>query len=159
VNGVDMTVSGAPALEAVIRIARSAGEEVLDVYRNSCVVEYKEDGSPLTEADRRAQAVICAGLERLEPTTPIVAEEEGRSIHQSPLPSRFWLVDPLDGTKEFISRSGEFTINIALIGDGSPVLGVVYAPALGALYAADAEGAWELDGSSRRRLTVRETPA
>jgi 3'(2'), 5'-bisphosphate nucleotidase len=157
VNGVDTAVD-APALEAVVQIAQLAGQEVLDVYRDGCAIQYKEDGSPLTEADHRAQAVICAGLEQLAPTTPIVAEEEGRSIHESPLPTRFWLVDPLDGTKEFISRNGEFTVNIALIEAGSPVLGVVYAPALGALYAADAEGAWELDGGDRRRLEVRETP-
>jgi 3'(2'), 5'-bisphosphate nucleotidase len=77
---------------------------------------------------------------------------------ETALPTRFWLVDPLDGTKEFISRNGEFTINVALIEDGSPVLGVVYAPALRALYAADAEGAWELDEGGRRRIAVREIP-
>jgi 3'(2'), 5'-bisphosphate nucleotidase len=151
-------LNGAAELGVVIDIARSAGDEVLDVYRNDSVVEYKDDGSPLTEADRRAQAVICAGLEGLAPAIPIVAEEEGRSAHDGPLPARFWLVDPLDGTKEFISRNDEFTINIALIENQSPVLGVVYAPALDALYAANAEGAWLLDPGGRRPLAVRPTP-
>jgi 3'(2'), 5'-bisphosphate nucleotidase len=145
-------------LEEVIRLTRSAGEEVLEVYASGCGVETKQDGSPLTDADRRAQEVICSGLERLAPEIRIVSEEDGRGQAEPPA-ERFWLVDPLDGTKEFVNRSAEFTINIALIEERVPTLGVVLAPALGVLYAAGEEGAWQFENGARRRLTVRPTPS
>lgn len=147
-------------LEEVISIARRAGEEVLSIYREGCAAESKQDGSPVTEADRRAQAIICAGLERLAPEIPIVAEEDGRSQHSGALPGRFWLVDPLDGTKEFLSRNGEFTINIALIEGDAPVLGVILAPVLGRLFASAADaGAMLDDEHGRRAISTRSVPA
>ncbi len=145
-------------LEEVIRLARAAGEEVLAVYDHEAEFRTKHDGSPVTEADERAQRVICAGLEQLAPGVPVVAEE-GHDPDRSPAPEgRFWLVDPLDGTKEFLSRNGEFTVNIALIEDRKPVLGVVLAPALGRLFAAEGETAIVEDEKGRRRIAAREVP-
>lgn len=145
-------------LQAVIEIARAAGEEVLDVYRNGCAVEHKDDGSPVTEADHRAEEIICGRLSQLSPGVAIVAEE-GRVCEQpASAPERFWLVDPLDGTKEFLSRNGEFTVNIALVQSGTPVLGVILAPALGRLFAAADRSAFIEDGAGRRTLAARATP-
>jgi 3'(2'), 5'-bisphosphate nucleotidase len=145
-------------LEEVIRIARAAGDEVLEVYDKGSTVRTKDDGSPVTEADERAQEVICRGLAKLSPELPVVAEEDTEGDRGEPPTGRFWLVDPLDGTKEFLGRSDEFTINIALIEGGAPILGVVLAPALGRLFAADRETALVEDGAGRRRLCARISP-
>lgn len=125
--------------------AIKAGVEILEVYEDKFTVEYKSDESPLTLADKKAHRVIAAFLEQ----TPYpVLSEEGRSI---PFEERkhwdsYWLVDPLDGTKEFVKRNGEFTVNIALITKGEPVLGVVYAPVKQWLYVGTSgEGAWKLE--------------
>ncbi len=152
-------MSGA-LVEEVIRVVRAAGEEVLDVYVRGCSVDMKADGSPVTEADRRAQAVICAGLSDIAPDVPIVAEESINGTSSVRAGARkLWLVDPLDGTKEFLGRNGEFTINIALIEAGAPVLGVVFAPALERLFAAaPGVGAAVEDAAGRRRLSARATP-
>lgn len=152
--------SSSPLAE-VEAVARAAGERVLAVYAGDCEVQTKTDGSPVTEADHRAQEMICAGLGRLDPDLPIVAEEECRlTSDEARSPGRFWLVDPLDGTKEFLNRNGEFTINIALIEGDTPVLGVILAPALHRLFACDAEsGAVVEDGAGRRRLSARTIPA
>src|SRR5579862_7285164 len=123
-------------LDGLIPIARAAGDAVLDVYQRGCVADVKSDGSPVTEADHRSQEIICAGLGRLAPQVPIVAEEGAISERQAQTHDEFWLVDPLDGTKEFLNCSDEFTVNVALVRDGDPILGVVLAPALGRLYAA-----------------------
>jgi 3'(2'), 5'-bisphosphate nucleotidase len=116
-------------------IARAAGEAILAIYNTDFEVRRKEDASPVTEADEKAEAVILEGLARATPDIPVVAEE---SVAAGNIPDvsggRFWLVDPLDGTKEFINRNGEFTVNIALIENGEPVLGVVYAPAIGRMF-------------------------
>jgi 3'(2'), 5'-bisphosphate nucleotidase len=146
-------------LEEVIGIARAAGSAILEVYAGECAVETKTDGSPVTEADRRAQAIICPRLARLAPNVPIVAEEDAETAHAGP-GDRFWLVDPLDGTKEFLSRNGEFTINIALIEGTAPVLGVILAPALDRLFAcAPDTGAIAEDATGRRRISARRLPA
>lgn len=110
-----------------------AGQEIIDVYGREFTVEIKEDKSPLTEADKRANAKI---MELLSPSDLPVMSEEGRSIPYEERSSwhSLWIVDPLDGTKEFIKRNGEFTVNIALIIKGRPVAGVVYAPVMGLLY-------------------------
>lgn len=110
----------------------------MEIYSRPFSVEYKEDSSPLTEADSASHRVIAAGLPAIAPGVPVISEE-GDSV---PFEARrgferFWLVDPLDGTKEFIKRNGEFTVNIALIENGAPVLGVVYAPAAGLMYFAE----------------------
>jgi len=144
-------------LEAVIDIAREAGRVVSTIYDTEFTVSTKSDASPVTLADERAEAVILAGLARLAPEIPVVAEESvaaGRVPAIDPAQGRFWLVDPLDGTREFVSRNGEFTVNIALIHAGDPVLGVVLAPALGALYAG-AQGLGAFKELAGRRQTIR----
>ncbi len=146
-------------LDQIVAVARAAGEAILEVYADGCEVEHKPDGSPVTEADHRAQGVICTELERLTPEIPIVAEEGGKRAAPGPSRQRFWLVDPLDGTKEFLSRNGEFTINIALIEDETPVLGVILAPALERLFAGSVEaGAITEDRRGRRPIEARQVP-
>ncbi len=145
--------------EGVIRIAREAGAAILEVYNSSDFgVEHKDDNSPLTAADRAAHRIIANGLAALTPDIPVLSEE-GKDVPYSERSAwqRFWLVDPLDGTKEFIKRNGEFTVNIALIQEGRPVFGVVYAPALDTLYVGDVgAGAWkQKDDGERRPLQVR----
>ena len=144
-------------LEDVIPIARAAGDAVLDVYGRGCAALRKDDGSPLTEADRQAQEIICPRLAALAPTVPIVAEESAE-LDCPASAAACWLVDPIDGTKELLARNGQFTINIALIRAGAPVLGVILAPALGRLYAAEAGEAWVEDAGGRRRISARATP-
>ena len=158
--------------ETLIDIAREAGATVLEVYATDFSVRGKDDCSPVTAADERAEAVILHRLRSLEPRLPIVAEEEVAAGRTPPTGGRFWLVDPLDGTREFVSRNGEFTVNIAVVENGVPVLGVVLAPALGRLFAgADGLGAIEEKdasrgvspdtpaGRTRRRIACRRPPA
>jgi 3'(2'), 5'-bisphosphate nucleotidase len=122
--------------EALSSIARAAGAEIMRHYRQGVRVEQKADHSPVTAADRDAEAIIVSALRLLTPGVPVVAEEAVSAGHAAgPCGDLFWLVDPLDGTKEFIGRNGEFTVNIALNQGGRPVAGVVYAPALDRLYA------------------------
>ncbi|WP_140984171.1 3'(2'),5'-bisphosphate nucleotidase CysQ [Asticcacaulis tiandongensis] len=115
-------------------IALEAGAEIMRLYDRGFAIETKSDDSPVTEADRAAEAIILKGLVALTPNIPIVAEEEAAAGRLPDIGQRFFLVDPLDGTKEFISRNGEFTVNIALIENGIPTAGVVYAPALGRIF-------------------------
>ncbi|MDO8704834.1 MAG: 3'(2'),5'-bisphosphate nucleotidase CysQ [Sulfuricaulis sp.] len=116
-------------LEAVREIAHAAGRRILDVYERDFEVEQKDDRSPLTEADRVAHEIITQQLQRLTPEIPVLSEESATASYEQRAGwKRFWLVDPLDGTKEFINRNGEFTVNIALIDGQRPVLGVVYVP-------------------------------
>ncbi|RBP16421.1 3'(2'),5'-bisphosphate nucleotidase [Roseiarcus fermentans] len=115
-------------------IALAAGPAVMEVYAADAAVSSKSDGSPVTLADERAEAIICDRLARALPDTPVVAEEMTAAGRQVAIADRFLLVDPLDGTKEFITRNGEFTINVALIEGGKPVAGAVYAPALARLW-------------------------
>ncbi|MBP6797840.1 MAG: 3'(2'),5'-bisphosphate nucleotidase CysQ, partial [Luteimonas sp.] len=122
--------------EAVVAIARDAAAAILEVYEGDFDVVRKADASPLTEADLAAHRRIVAGLSRLTPAIPVLSEE---SAHTVPLErrrdwTRLWLVDPLDGTREFVKRNGEFTVNIALIEDGVPVFGVIQAPVTGVLW-------------------------
>ena len=124
-------------LAGAIAIARRAGDEILIVYNRSgsIDVEFKQDTSPLTEADTRAHQIIVAGLQQLDGQIPILSEEADPEVWDKRRHwHSYWLVDPLDGTKEFLSRNGEFTVNIALIRDGNPVLGVVHAPVLDTCY-------------------------
>jgi 3'(2'), 5'-bisphosphate nucleotidase len=147
-------------LAAVADIARRAAAVILEVYATDFAVRGKVDASPVTEADERAEAVIVDALRALAPDVPIVAEEAVAGGATPQVGDWFWLVDPLDGTKEFISRNGEFTVNIALIHLGVPVLGVVQAPALGRLYAGVARhGAWLEDAAGRRPIRCRAVPA
>ena len=114
--------------------AFAAGPAVMDVYNQGCEVWTKGDGSPVTLADQRAEAIICAELARAIPSVPVVAEKSWSAVKSADIGDRFLLVDPLDGTKEFVARNGEFTINVAFIEKGRPIAGAVYAPALGRLW-------------------------
>jgi 3'(2'), 5'-bisphosphate nucleotidase len=121
-------------INTISHIATLAGQEIMAVYTNtgSIAVSNKADDSPLTEADTRANKLICAELQRLTPAIPIVSEENPLApFAQRQQWQEYWLIDPLDGTKEFVDRNGEFTVNIALIRGGAPVLGVVHAPVTG----------------------------
>src|SRR5262249_49431669 len=122
-------------IETLIEIAQSAGRAILEIYAGEIAAETKPDQSPVTEADRAAEAIILEGLKKLTPDLPVIAEEEVAAGRVPKIGARFWLVDPLDGTREFLNRNGEFTVNIALIENRRPVAGCVYAPAAGALYA------------------------
>lgn len=146
-------------LNEVTLIARAAGEAIMEVYRGHIEVERKEDDSPLTVADLAANHVIQSNLKKLNPELPIISEEAS-SIDYSIRSTwrRYWLVDPLDGTREFIKRNDEFTVNIALIEEGRPVLGVVYAPALGLMYSASSgTGAIKQQGTAAP-VTIRARP-
>ena len=118
-------------LPDVIRLADEASEKVLHIYESDFKVRYKEDNSPITAADEAAHEIIYKGLRNISRDIPILSEE-GAEIPWEERKSwrRFWLIDPIDGTKDFTQRSGEFTVNIAMIEDGVPVMGVVTAPAL-----------------------------
>jgi 3'(2'), 5'-bisphosphate nucleotidase len=128
-------MNDAALLQRLEELALEAGAEILDVLRAGLRVDAKSDRSPVTEADRRAEAIILAGLRHSFPNIPCVAEEEASAGTLPPvLGNRFFLVDPLDGTKEFINGRPDFTVNIALISDGTPIIGVVYAPAQNTIY-------------------------
>jgi 3'(2'), 5'-bisphosphate nucleotidase len=150
-------------LSQVAAIARAAGDEIMGVYaRGATPVQHKADDSPLTEADLRAHRLIVARLEALEPRLPVLSEEASAvpfAVRQGW--SRYWLVDPLDGTREFISRNGEFTVNIALIDAHRPVLGVVHVPARNHLFmGAEGLGAWCSEaGAPQRALHVSPSSA
>jgi 3'(2'), 5'-bisphosphate nucleotidase len=131
--------------EELIAIARQAGAVILDVYGRDFTAVRKADRSPVTEADTAAEAVILAGLARLAPDIPVVAEERcAKEGLPEAAAERFFLVDPLDGTKEFVAKNGEFTVNIALIERRHPICGVVYLPALDVCYCA-------IDGRAEKR--------
>jgi 3'(2'), 5'-bisphosphate nucleotidase len=146
-------------LPQVIDIAKEAGSAIMRIYAQSGnEVAYKADNSPLTEADLASDRLIIEGLTRITPNLPILTEESVHSLFESRSSwTRFWLVDPLDGTKEFIRRNGEFTVNIALIENSRPILGVVYAPALGVCYfAANGAGAYvERNKAPAQRIFVK----
>ena len=144
-------------LAAVVAMARQAGEVILRHYADpACKVDYKPDGSPLTAADEAADALLQSALRALTPGIPVVSEECVGVLTDAQRAGSFWLVDPLDGTREFIARNGEFTVNIALIERTEPVLGVVHAPALGRLYAGvHGQGAWMEDPGGRRTIQCR----
>ena len=146
-------------LERLLPVPRNAGELIMSIYATDFSIRDKADASPVTEADERAERTIVEALAALTPGVPIVSEEAAALGRIPSVGERFWLVDPLDGTKEFISRNGEFTVNIALIEQGSPVIGVVFAPALGRLFAgAHGVGAFVEDGQTRRPIRCRLAP-
>lgn len=127
----------------MIDLALKAGKAIDEIYEKGCESDEKGDGSPVTIADKRGEEIIEAGLRKGAPDIPILAEEAASEGNIPELGNRFFLVDPLDGTREFLSRNGEFTVNIALIDHGRPVAGVVYAPAIAKLYyGARGEGAF-----------------
>lgn len=152
---MDIRFSG--TMERICSVAREAGAAIMRIYDGDIIVEMKSDESPLTAADRASHDIIAAGLAALDPEIPLLSEE-GRDIpfNERRQWQRFWLVDPLDGTKEFIKRNGEFTVNIALIEGGTPVVGVIYVPAQNRLYRGiKGAGAWIEDETGRRAIVVR----
>jgi 3'(2'), 5'-bisphosphate nucleotidase len=143
-----------------IAIARAAGEAIMPFYRRGADARLKADASPVTAADEAADALITRALGELTPSIPVVSEESAAQFGGRAPADRFWLVDPLDGTKEFIGERDEFTVNIALIERGAPVLGVVLLPARGEVYAGAAgRGAFVVDAASRRPIRCRALPA
>jgi 3'(2'), 5'-bisphosphate nucleotidase len=155
---MSVIVPDAALLDAVRRLARDAGEVIMDIYRGSFSVERKSDDTPVTEADHAAHRRIVAGLGALTPGVPVLTEEGTAPAYAERRAWRqYWLVDPLDGTREFIKRNGEFTVNIALIEAGEAILGVVHAPALDLSYAAArGQGAYKWqDAHPARRIHAR----
>jgi 3'(2'), 5'-bisphosphate nucleotidase len=146
-------------LDDVAAAAREAGEAILDVVRRGFAVESKADRSPVTEADRAAELIILGALARAAPGVPVIAEEE---VAAGRIPAHgdiYFLVDPLDGTKEFVRGGDDYTVNIGLIAGGVPRLGVVFAPARGELHGGlVGRGAWMEDGGSRRAIATRDRP-
>ena len=124
-------------LPQLIAIATTAGAKIMEIYGEDFATTLKSDASPVTAADTAAEAIIIAGLKQHFADIPIIAEEQQAAGQMVAISRAFFLVDPLDGTKEFISRNGEFTVNIGLVINGTPVSGVVYAPALGEIYAGE----------------------
>ncbi len=145
---------------AARQLALEAGRTIMTFYHEGTAVETKADRSPVTEADRAADRLIVMGLQAADPGIPVISEES-TSTGPPPPDGRFWLVDPLDGTREFIARTGEFTVNIALIEDGRPVLGVLHAPVQGETFIADGLGqAVRIVGNGAPRpISARRAPA
>lgn len=144
------------------KLARRAGNAILQVYSGTFSIEHKSDDSPLTAADMAAHRIIVEGLHALTPDIPVLSEESSNIPWATRAAwERYWLVDPLDGTREFIKRNGEFTVNIALVEDHAPVLGVVLAPVPGELYfALHGEGAFveRAPGAMPRPIKTRTAP-
>jgi 3'(2'), 5'-bisphosphate nucleotidase len=143
-------------VDTIAELARQAGRAILEVYGTEFTVEEKQDRSPLTLADMRSHAILSQGLADRYPDIPVLSEEgKTTDIGIRRTWSRFWLVDPLDGTKEFVKRNGEFTINIGLIEGHTPVFGLIYIPVQDRLYIGDTrEGCWEVAEGTTRRLAI-----
>jgi 3'(2'), 5'-bisphosphate nucleotidase len=145
----------------IVEIAQQAGKAIMKIYAATDVaVSTKSDHTPLTQADLAAHRIICEELEKLTPAYPVLSEESAEiPAAQRMAWKKYWLVDPLDGTKEFIKRNGEFTVNIALIENGKPILGVVYAPALEVSYYAEkGAGAYVQRGTSKAQPIKAKAP-
>jgi 3'(2'),5'-bisphosphate nucleotidase len=148
------------------KAALAAGPAVMEEYDHGCAVVSKADGSPVTSADHRAEAIICECLKSIAPRLPVCAEESVAAGAQAQVAERFLLVDPLDGTREFLAGNGEFTINVALVERGAPIAGAIYAPAIGRLwvggetaFTCEAPPGADLPGEeSRRRIWTRSAP-
>lgn len=138
-------------LNQVIKTAEEAGQKILEFYETDVEVITKEDDSPLTKADLAAHHIIVNALKEIDPETPVISEESGIPDYEERRSwESFWLVDPLDGTKEFIKKNGEFTVNIALIKGDKPVLGVVYVPAFDVMYYGDETiGSYKREGDNK----------
>ncbi|VAX77130.1 3'(2'),5'-bisphosphate nucleotidase CysQ [Serratia symbiotica] len=145
-------------LAQVGQLARKAGAEIMMVYADqpSLNIKQKKDNSPVTAADLKAHHTIKCGLATLTPGVPLLSEEDPPDWEERENWTRYWLVDPLDGTKEFLHCNGEFTVNIALIEHNQTVLGVVYAPALDVLYLAEGNEAWKEAKGQLKAITVNK---
>jgi len=143
-------------VDDIAEAAREAGEAILEIVRRGFDVETKGDSSPVTEADRAAELIILAALARAAPGVPVIAEEEVAAGRIPAHDDIYFLVDPLDGTKEFVRGGDDYTVNIGLIERGTPRLGVVYAPATGRLHGGCVEaGAWVDEGKGRAEIRTR----
>jgi len=152
-------------MDVLLELARKAGQAILEVYNTDFEVTDKSDNSPLTAADLASHKLIVSTLQQLTPDIPVLSEESSKIPYETRRSwRRYWLIDPLDGTREFIKRNGEFTVNIALIEDQDPVLGVIYAPVIDKLYyGVKGDGAWRRDGDAEaiqiKVQSKRRTPA
>ena len=146
---------------AVINLAKAAGEKIMAIYAHDFDVDYKDDLSPLTQADLASHHCIVDGLRELTPDIPVLSEESSEDEKRNRMSwETYWLIDPLDGTKEFIKKNGEFTVNIALVTNHQPVFGVVYAPALDVTYWGDkSSGAFKVEGGIEQAISVRSRSA
>src|SRR6476646_4488064 len=143
-------------LDDMAEAAREAGEAILEIVRRGFEVEAKSDASPVTEADRAAELIILAALARAAPGVPVIAEEEVAAGHIPTHDENYFLVDPLDGTKEFVRGGDDYTVNIGLIENGIPKLGVVFAPATGRLHGGCVgSDAWVDEGAGRTVIGTR----
>ncbi len=137
-------------IQDIVSIAKSAGDAIMEIYDKDFAIDYKDDKSPLTEADTKSNEIICEALSIAYPEIPLLSEENKAEEYEVRKHwEYFWLIDPIDGTKEFIKKNGEFTVNIALIHKDTPVLGVVYAPALGDMY-------WAVKGKGAFKAIVND---
>jgi 3'(2'), 5'-bisphosphate nucleotidase len=151
-------------LEKIVEIASNAGDAIMEIYKQDFEVEFKDDNSPLTQADLKSNEIICKSLTSLYPNIPILSEENIEVDYEVRKSwEYYWCIDPIDGTKEFVKKNDEFTVNIALIHKGTPVLGVVYAPALNEMYKAKkGEGSYKnneklplfINNNPKEKLTV-----
>jgi len=146
---------------AVIDLAKDAGEKIMAIYAHDFDVDYKDDSSPLTQADLASHHCIVDGLRELTPQIPVLSEESSEEEMRNRMSwETYWLIDPLDGTKEFVKKNGEFTVNIALVTKHQPLFGVVHAPALDVTYWGDnSSGAFKAEGGTEKAITVRPRPA
>lgn len=145
-------------IQEVINIAKQAGEKIMDYYnQDSLNIDYKKDSSPVTQADLASNKIICESLRKLYPSIPLISEES--EVNNPINSSIFWSIDPLDATQSFIERNGEFTVNIALIQDNKPSIGVIYAPLSKQLYYADNQKAYkQLDNEPPIAIKTRPVP-
>jgi len=145
-------------IQNIIEIAINAGNAILEIYKQDITVETKSDNSPLTLADKNANDIIVAGLHKLNNTIPIISEENKLiDFSERRNWTKCWIVDPLDGTKEFIKKNGEFTVNIALVENGIPVLGVVHVPAQNITYYAEInKGSFRVENGNTTLLKIRK---
>jgi len=145
-------------IQTVIQIAIEAGDAILEIYKQDIVVETKSDNSPLTIADKNANEIIVAGLKKLDSSIPVISEENKLTDYAERRKwTSCWIVDPLDGTKEFIKKNGEFTVNIALVENGVPVLGVVHVPAQNVTYYAEKDkGSFKIENGVTQQLHIRK---
>jgi len=145
-------------IKEIIEIAKNAGDAILEIYKDadlSNVVDFKGDDSPLTLADNASNDVIVKALENQFPDIPVMSEEMAQAPYETRKNwSKFFCVDPLDGTKEFIKKNGEFTVNIALIENGLPVLGVIYVPVTDVTYAGSSAGAIKIEGDMEVKIQI-----
>ena len=142
-------------IEDIKNIAIKAGKTIMEIYNKDFQIDYKDDKSPLTEADLKSNEIICNALQELYPNIPIMSEENKQTEYNERKNwEYYWCIDPIDGTKEFIKKNGEFTVNIALVNKNTPVLGVVYAPALNDMYYSDGKESFK----NNQKLPLQTNP-